>query len=242
MKPFVGQGVEVSLGNSWFLVYSLVNNYQKGIEMIWTRRILQGHSTESVALGIEACKIFNDVTGGNLSLWSPLGGMPYNALAWTQTAEDFNEAVERGFKCGASEAWTHLMQRASGTATTIAELPDNVYNFHAISSSFTPHTVGSVVMGTSLTMKDGADYFGALKYLTEWCEVAASATGAGVIVSIPMFGAAGVIEISSFYPNAKSAEDGRNAAMASTTWLTKFMEGGAFFNSGMNRTAIIRIA
>ena len=91
-------------------------------------------------------------------------------------------------------------------------------------------TVGSVVMGTSLTMKDGADYFGALKYLTEWCEVAASATGAGVI------------EISSFYPNAKSAEDGRNAAMASTTWLTKFMEGGAFFNSGMNRTAIMRIA
>ena len=103
-------------------------------------------------------------------------------------------------------------------------------------------TVGSVVMGTSLTMKDGADYFGALKYLTEWCEVAASATSAGVIVSIPMFGAAGVIEISSFYPNAKSAEDGRNAAMASTTWLTKFMEGGAFFNSGMNRTAIMRIA
>ena len=103
-------------------------------------------------------------------------------------------------------------------------------------------TVGSVVMGTSLTMKDGADYFGALKYLTEWCEVAASATGAGVIVSIPMFGAAGVIEISSFYPNAKSAEDGRNAAMASTTWLTKFMEGGAFFNSGMNRTANMCIA
>jgi len=210
--------------------------------MIWTRRILQGHSTESVALGTEACKVFKDVTGADLALWSPLGGMPYNALAWTQTAEDFNEAVERAFKCGASDAWTHLMQRASGTATTIPELPDNVYNFHAISSNFTPHTVGTVVMGTSLTMKDGADYFGALKYLTEWCEVAASATGAGVIVSIPMFGAAGVIEISSFYPNAKSAEDGRNAAMASTTWLTKFMEGGAFFNSGMNRTAIIRIA
>ena len=57
-----------------------------------------------------------------------------------------------------------------------------------------------------------------------------------------MFGAAGVIEISSFYPDAKSAEAGRNAAMASTTWMTKFMEGGAFFNSDMNRTAIIRIA
>ena len=65
----------------------MTTNYQKGIEMIWTRRILQGHSTESVALGIEACKVFNDVTGGNLSLWSPLGGMPYNALAWTQTVK-----------------------------------------------------------------------------------------------------------------------------------------------------------
>lgn len=210
--------------------------------MIWSRRILQGHSTESVALGIEACKVFNDVTGGNLSLWSPLGGMPHNALAWTQTAEDFDEIVERAFKCGASSAWTHLMQRASGTATTIPELPDNVYSFHAISSNFTPHTVGSVVMSSSLTMKDGADYFGALKFLTEWCEVAASATGAGVIVSVPMFGVAGVIETSSFYPNAKAAEAGRNAAMASTTWMTKFMEGGAFFNANMNRTAIIRIA
>jgi len=220
----------------------LTTNYQKGIEMIWTRRILQGHSTESVALGIEACKVFNDVTGGNLSLWSPLGGMPYNALAWTQTAEDFNEAVERGLKCGASDAWTHLMQRASGTATTIPELPDNIYNFHAISSNFTPHAVGNVVTTASVTMKDGADYFGALKYLTEWCEVLASATGAGVIVSLPMFGINGTVEISSFYPNAKAAEAGRNAAMASTTWLTKFMEGGTFFNANMNRTAIMRIA
>ena len=210
--------------------------------MIWTRRVLQTNSTESLALGTEACKIFKDVTGAELALWSPLGGMPFTALAWTASAEDFNESVERGFKLGASDAWADLMQRSAGTATTIQEFPDNVLSFHAISSNFTPHTVGSVVMGTSLTMKDGADYFGALKYLTEWCEVAASATGAGVIVSIPMFGAAGVIEISSFYPNAKSAEDGRNAAMASTTWLTKFMEGGAFFNSGMNRTAIIRIA
>jgi hypothetical protein len=91
-------------------------------------------------------------------------------------------------------------------------------------------------------MKDGADYFGALKFLTEWCEVVASATGAGVIVSLPMFGINGTVEISSFYPNAKAAEAGRNAAMASTTWLTKFMEGGTFFNANMNRTAIIRIA
>ena len=210
--------------------------------MTWTRRVLQGHSTESVALGIEACKIFNEVTGGNLSLWSPLGGMPYNALAWLQSAEDFNEVVERSFKCGASDAWTHLMQRASGTASTIAEYPDNVYSFHATSSNLTPHTVGSVVMTSSLTMKDGADYFGALKFLTEWCEIAAGVTGGGVVVSVPMFGVAGAIETSSFYPNAKAAEAGRNAAMASTAWLTKFMEGGAFFNANMNRTAVIRIA
>ena len=210
--------------------------------MIWTRRVLQGHSTESVALGIEACKIFNDVTGGNLSLWSPLGGMPYNALAWTQTAEDFNEIVERGFKCGASEAWTHLMQRASGTATTIAELPDNSFSFHAISRNFTPHAVGTVVMGSSITMKDGADYLGAQKYMTEWCEVASSATGAGVIVSVPMFGVNGTIEVSNFYPNAKAADAGRAAGMASAALMGKFMEGGAFFNANMNRTAIIRIA
>jgi hypothetical protein len=210
--------------------------------MIWTRRVLQGHSTESVALGIEACKIFNEVTGGNLSLWSPLGGMPYNALAWTQTAEDFNEIVERGFKCGASEAWTHLMQRASGTATTIAELPDNSFSFHAISSNFTPHAVGTVVMGSSITMKDGADYLGAQKYMTEWCEVASSATGAGVIVSVPMFGVNGTIEVSNFYPNAKAADAGRAAGMASAALMGKFMEGGAFFNANMNRTAIIRIA
>ena len=210
--------------------------------MIWTRRVLQGHSTESVALGIEACKIFNEVTGGNLSLWSPLCGMPYNALAWTQTAEDFNEIVERGFKCGASEAWTHLMQRASGTATTIAELPDNSFSFHAISSNFTPHAVGTVVMGSSITMKDGADYLGAQKYMTEWCEVASSATGAGVIVSVPMFGVNGTIEVSNFYPNAKAADAGRAAGMASAALMGKFMEGGAFFNANMNRTAIIRIA
>jgi hypothetical protein len=210
--------------------------------MIWTRRVLQGHSTESVALGIEACKIFNEVTGGNLSLWSPLGGMPYNALAWTQTAEDFNEIVERGFKCGASEAWTHLMQRASGTATTIAELPDNSFSFHAISSNFTPHAVGTVVMGSSITMKNGADYLGAQKYMTEWCEVASSATGAGVIVSVPMFGVNGTIEVSNFYPNAKAADAGRAAGMASAALMGKFMEGGAFFNANMNRTAIIRIA
>ena len=210
--------------------------------MIWTRRILQGHSTESVALGIEACKIFKDVTGADLALWSPLGGMPYNALAWTQTAEDFNEAVERGFKCGASDAWMHLMQRASGTATTIPELPDNIYNFHAISSNFTPHAVGTVVMGSSITMKDGADYLGAQKYMTEWCEVASSATGAGVIVSVPMFGVNGTIEVSNFYPNAKAADAGRAAGMASAALMGKFMEGGAFFNANMNRTAIIRIA
>jgi len=220
----------------------LVTNYQKGIEMIWTRRILQGHSTESVALGIEACKVFNDVTGGNLSLWSPLGGMPYNALAWTQTAEDFNEAVERGFKCGASDAWTHLMQRASGTATTIPELPDNIYNFHAISSNFTPHTVGTIVMGSSITMKDGADFLGAQKYMTEWCEVASSATGAGVIVSVPMFGVNGTIEVANFYPNAKAADAGRAAGMANATAMAKFFEGGKFFNANMNRTATIRIA
>jgi hypothetical protein len=220
----------------------LITNYQKGIEMIWTRRILQGHSTESVALGIEACKIFKDVTGADLALWSPLGGMPYNALAWTQTAEDFNEAVERGFKCGASDAWMHLMQRASGTATTIPELPDNIYNFHAISSNFTPHAVGTVVMGSSITMKDGADYLGAQKYMTEWCEVASSATGAGVIVSVPMFGVNGTIEVSNFYPNAKAADAGRAAGMASAALMGKFMEGGAFFNANMNRTAIIRIA
>ena len=210
--------------------------------MIWTRRVLQGHSTESVALGIEACKIFNEVTGGNLSLWSPLGGMPYNALAWTQTAEDFNEIVERGFKCGASEAWTHLMQRASGTATTIAELPDNSFSFHAISSNFTPHAVGTVVMGSSITMKDGADFLGAQKYMTEWCEAASSATGAGVIVSVPMFGVNGTIEVSNFYSNAKAADAGRATGMASATLMGKFMEGGAFFNANMNRTAIIRIA
>jgi hypothetical protein len=57
-----------------------------------------------------------------------------------------------------------------------------------------------------------------------------------------MFGVNGTVEISSFYPNAKAAEAGRNAAMASTTWMTKFMEGGAFFNANMNRTGIIRIA
>ncbi len=210
--------------------------------MIWTRRVLQGHSTESVALGIEACKIFNEVTGGNLSLWSPLGGMPYNALAWTQTAEDFNEVVERSFKCGASDAWTHLMQRASGTATTIAELPDNSFSFHAISSNFTPHAVGTVVMGSSITMKDGADFLGAQKYMTEWCEAASSATGAGVIVSVPMFGVNGTIEVSNFYSNAKAADAGRAAGMASATLMGKFMEGGAFFNANMNRTAIIRIA
>lgn len=203
---------------------------------------MQGHSTESVALGIEACKIFKDVTGADLALWSPLGGMPYNALAWTQTAEDFNEAVERGFKCGASDAWMHLMQRASGTATTIPELPDNIYNFHAISSNFTPHAVGTVVMGSSITMKDGADYLGAQKYMTEWCEVASSATGAGVIVSVPMFGVNGTIEVSNFYPNAKAADAGRAAGMASAALMGKFMEGGAFFNANMNRTAIIRIA
>ena len=210
--------------------------------MIWTRRVLQGHSTESVTLGIEACKIFNEVTGGNLSLWSPLGGMPYNALAWTQTAEDFNEVVERSFKCGASEAWTHLMQRASGPATTIAELPDNSFSFHAISSNFTPHAVGTVVMGSAITMKDGADFLGAQKYMTEWCEAASSATGAGVIVSVPMFGVNGTIEVSNFYSNAKAADAGRAAGMASATLMGKFMEGGAFFNANMNRTAIIRIA
>ena len=210
--------------------------------MIWTRRILQGHSTESVALGIEACKVFNDVTGGNLSLWSPLGGMPYNALAWTSTAEDLSAIVEEDAKLAASEAWKLLGKRFSGTTTTIPELPDNIYNFHAISSNFNPHAVGNVVTTASVTMKDGADYFGALKYLTEWCEVLASATGAGVIVSLPMFGINGTVEISSFYQNAKAAEAGRNAAMASTTWMTKFMEGGTFFNANMNRTAIIRIA
>jgi hypothetical protein len=220
----------------------LTTNYQKGIEMIWTRRILQGHSTESVALGIEACKVFKDVTGADLALWSPLGGMPYNALAWTSTAEDLSAIVEEDAKLAASEAWKLLGQRFSGTTTTMPELPDNIYNFHAISSNFTPHAVGNVVTTASVTMKDGADYFGALKYLTEWCEVLASATGAGVIVSLPMFGINGTVEISSFYQNAKAAEAGRNAAMASTTWMTKFMEGGTFFNANMNRTAIIRIA
>jgi hypothetical protein len=168
--------------------------------------------------------------------------MPYNALAWTQTAEDFNEVVERSFKCGASEAWTHLMQRASGTATTIAELPDNSFSFHAISSNFTPHAVGTVVMGSAITMKDGADFLGAQKYMTEWCEAASSATGAGVIVSVPMFGVNGTIEVSNFYSNAKAADAGRAAGMASATLMGKFMEGGAFFNANMNRTAIIRIA
>jgi hypothetical protein len=220
----------------------LTTNYQKGIEMIWTRRILQGHSTESVALGIEACKVFKDVTGADLALWSPLGGMPYNALAWTSTAEDLSAIVEEDAKLAASEAWKLLGQRFSGTTTTMPELPDNIYNFHAISSNFTPHAVGAVVMTTSLTMKDGADYFGALKFLSEWCEVAASTTGAGVVVSIPMFGVAGMIESSSFFPNAKAAEAGRNAALASTTWMTKFMEGREFFNANMNRTGIIRIA
>ena len=61
-------------------------------------------------------------------------------------------------------------------------------------------------------------------------------------LSLAMFGVNGTVEISSFYPNAKAAEAGRNAAMASTTWMTKFMEGGTFFNANMNRTAIIRIA
>ena len=42
--------------------------------------------------------------------------------------------------------------------------------------------------------------------------------------------------------DAKSAKSGRNAAMASTTWMTNYKEGGAFFNSGMNRTANMCIA
>jgi len=220
----------------------LVTNYQKGIEMIWTRRVLQGHSLESVALGIEACKVFNDVTGGNLSLWSPLGGMPYNALAWISTAEDLSAIVEEDAKLAASEAWKHLGQRFSGTTTTMPEYPDNFFNFHAISSNFTPHTVGTIVMGSSITMKDGADFLGAQKYMTEWCEVASSATGAGVIVSVPMFGVNGTIEVANFFPNAKAADAGRAAGMANAAAMAKFMEGGKFFNANMNRTAIIRIA
>ena len=97
-------------------------------------------------------------------------------------------------------------------------------------------------MGSSITMKDGADYLGAQKFMTEWCEVASSATGAGVIVSVPMFGINGTIEVANFFPNAKAADAGRAAGMASAAMMAKFMEGGKFFHANMNRTAIIRIA
>ncbi len=41
--------------------------------------------------------------------------------------------------------------------------------------------------------------------------------------------------------DAKSAKAGLNASMESTTWMTNYKEGGAFFNNDRNRTAIIRI-
>jgi hypothetical protein len=57
-----------------------------------------------------------------------------------------------------------------------------------------------------------------------------------------MFGVNGTIEVANFFPNAKAADAGRAAGMASAAMMAKFMEGGKFFNANMNRTAIIRIA
>jgi len=64
--------------------------------------------------------------------------------------------------------------------------------------------------------------------------------GTRVVVVAPI-GLGGHLSPSTQPQDAKSAKAGRNAAMASTTWMTNYKEGGAFFNNDRNRTAIIRI-
>jgi hypothetical protein len=212
--------------------------------MISFQKTLQANTNDAFGYAVEAANLYEEITGAKVNVWRMLAGAPQNLVMWSQSAPTWAEVADNNAKVAVNQKWRDLMNRHSGAWSTwpAVSATDNVASWVARSKDWVDHGVGTVVLNSRVSLNQGADYFAAIGWLSEWCDFAARITGAQVAASVPMFGMSGFMDIGNFYANVKNAENGRSAGMASAEWLTKFTEGAKFFSGNIERVAAQRVA
>ena len=209
--------------------------------MLVTQRQLHmtGSTSANIGIAVEACTLFQEITGASLSAWIGTAGAAPGTFGFTTWAADFETISTRSGQMIASSKWADLEIKASKAITAWGD--DQILQAIVLppvrGADAQP---GAVMTQTIVRGRQDNNQMEMLEWAMRMSEVAGRVTG--LSSGLLQFGYGtdwGSLAFTSLGENAAAVDAGTAKSAASEEYMSTFMEGAKFVDLSSSRRLLL---
>lgn len=209
--------------------------------MLVTQRQIQmtGSTLANIAIAVEACGLFQEITGAPLSAWIASAGLPPGTFGFTTWAADLDTIATRNAQMLASQKWAELEIKASKSITAWGD--DQIVEvIVAPQTRGADAQAGAVMRQSIIRPLQDSDPVQMLEWATRMVQVVGRVTGLSSGLIQFGFGTDwGSYAITGLADNAAAYDSALAKGQASEEYTSTFMEGAKYVDRASGRRMLL---
>jgi len=200
---------------------------------------MTGSTSANIAIAVEACTLFQELTGASLSAWIASAGVAPGTFGFTTWAADMETISTRNGQMMASSKWADLEIKASKSITAWGD--DQILQAIVLPQlRGADAQPGAVMTQTIIRGRQDSNPMEMLEWAMRMSEVAGRVTG--LSSGLLQFGYGtdwGSYGFTSLGENAAAVDAGTAKSAASEEYMSTFMEGSKYVDRSSSRRLLL---